>query len=178
MNLFKWCRIVSFLICFFLISNSSADLEVELETQEHHSHVQPKSTSSSSFSPSSLHSMFSVSDDETSVSSFIQSDNLSNLSNTSPNPSNQTFHSQLDARGRVNLYWKIHYPEKYLLLEVRAQLHDLLLRPFVAIGFSDYGNWTNADLCVLWLDKRRRMHFQVIFNLTSLIFNSTVFLIN
>jgi hypothetical protein len=84
----------------------------------------------------------------------------SNLSSES-NPSNQTFHSQLDARARVNLYWKIHYENRYLLLEVRARLSNGNARPFVAIGFSDYGNLTDADFCVLWIDKRKRMHFQV-----------------
>ena len=40
---------------------------------------------------------------------------------------------------------------------------------WVGIGFSNNGEPTNADLCVLWSDWKGEIKFEVIFRLESLI---------
>ena len=47
---------------------------------------------------------------------------------------------------------------------------------WVGIGFSNNGEPTNADLCVLWSDWKGEIKFEVIFRLGSLIFHAFMFL--
>ena len=46
---------------------------------------------------------------------------------------------------------------------------------WVGIGFSNNGEPTNADLCVLWSDWKGEIKFEVIFRLGSLILLNVCF---
>lgn len=69
------------------------------------------------------------------------------------------FQSPLDTSDRFRLFWNVDYDSKTVTFEVRAKLR----RPgqWFAIGFSDYGQVPDSDLCILWLDFDSKTHFQV-----------------
>ncbi|XP_042895000.1 dopamine beta-hydroxylase [Parasteatoda tepidariorum] len=67
------------------------------------------------------------------------------------------FETPLDQDGKLYLYWIVDYDEETVTFEVRARAsnHD-----WIGIGFSDRGEITNADLCILWTSKKRKNRFQ------------------
>lgn len=68
------------------------------------------------------------------------------------------FEVNLDPDDKLHLYWTVDYEEETVTFElrVRSSEHD-----WVGVGFSDRGEIKNADLCVLWTDKKRKNKFQV-----------------
>ncbi|CAG2177798.1 unnamed protein product, partial [Oppiella nova] len=72
--------------------------------------------------------------------------------------SNVTFQTQLDVDDQYRLFWTVDYETQAATLEVRA----VLQRPYdwFAVGFSNYGEIVDADMCVLWTDRRHKIHFQ------------------
>lgn len=60
---------------------------------------------------------------------------------------------------QLHLSWIPEYKRRQLLLQV--QFHQRTKFDWFAIGFSDYGNITKADLCILWPDHKGQFHFEV-----------------
>jgi hypothetical protein len=69
------------------------------------------------------------------------------------------FELPLDPGAEYRLFWSLDYPSSL----VRFELHipKLLYTSWFAIGFSDYGQFTDADFCILWADPAHRVHFLV-----------------
>jgi hypothetical protein len=88
------------------------------------------------------------------------------------NANNFIFQVPLDSNNRFRLFWTIDYESEFVTLEVRSTLENK--NDWFAIGFSDYGQITNADLCILWFDKKNRIHFQVIIKINSTIIYSII----
>lgn len=70
-----------------------------------------------------------------------------------------TFTIPLDAEGLLTLYWQLDYNAQSVSLEVHSHLP---LSAWLALGFSDYGDITHADLCFFWTDWRSKSHLQVL----------------
>lgn len=71
-----------------------------------------------------------------------------------------TYEINLDFQDRYHLFWTIDYDSETILFELKLKLTTNFDWWF-AFGFSDYGLMSNADLCMIWFDKRRFLHFQV-----------------
>ena len=69
------------------------------------------------------------------------------------------FQIGLDPQNLYRLFWTVDYQSESLTLEVRTVLNNEY--DWFAIGFSDYGELFGADLCILWADRKRKLHFQV-----------------
>ena len=69
------------------------------------------------------------------------------------------FQLPLDSEDKYRIFWTLDYKTETATIEVRANLDKET--DWFAIGFSDYGNVSNADLCVLWFDWRLKSHFDV-----------------
>ncbi|GIX69823.1 dopamine beta-hydroxylase [Caerostris darwini] len=67
------------------------------------------------------------------------------------------FETVLDPNDKLHLYWTVDYDEQTVTFELRARVPD---HDWIGIGFSDRGEITNADLCILWTDKKRKNRFQ------------------
>ena len=69
------------------------------------------------------------------------------------------YHVPLDSQSSFS--WTLDYPQS----KVQVEVHVPILRDeWFAIGFSDYGDLSGADLCVMWQDWRGKFHFQVIYS--------------
>ena len=68
---------------------------------------------------------------------------------------------QLDSLGNFHLYWQVDHSAKVVTFELKLQLHP---SSWFAFGFSDRGNLTGADLCILWVDRKGNHHFEVNFD--------------
>uniref|UniRef100_T1IHN6 DOMON domain-containing protein n=1 Tax=Strigamia maritima TaxID=126957 RepID=T1IHN6_STRMM len=66
------------------------------------------------------------------------------------------FHVPLDHGGKLELFWDVYYDTDTVVMEIHSQM-----RPddWLAVGFSDYGEIENADLCVFWVDRKGKSHF-------------------
>ena len=69
------------------------------------------------------------------------------------------FQIQLDSKNISRLFWTIDYQEEFVTLELRVSRDGQY--DWFAIGFSDYGEINQADLCVIWFDNKNKVHFQV-----------------
>lgn len=67
------------------------------------------------------------------------------------------FQQPLDGKNKHRIFWSLDYDTQTATIEVRANLNRT--RDWFAIGFSDYGNITEANLCVLWFDLTGKTHF-------------------
>ena len=65
----------------------------------------------------------------------------------------------LDAESNFQLYWTPIFRDKYV--EFRVDLRNISPQSWFAIGFSDDGQWRNANLCVAWEDWKGVFHVQV-----------------
>ena len=88
--------------------------------------------------------------------------NFNGIDGIEPNKNESTvnaFQIGLDSQNLYRLFWTIDYQTESLTLEVKTVLKDNY--DWFAIGFSDYGETSGADLCILWFDRKRKLHFQV-----------------
>lgn len=65
------------------------------------------------------------------------------------------FELVLDPQSRFRLYWTVDYEAKSLTAELKLELPR---DDWFALGFSDRGNVTLADVCVLWADVHGNPH--------------------
>lgn len=87
------------------------------------------------------------------------SSSASSSSSSSPAQKPIFFQLPLDPADKYRIFWTLDYKTETATIEVRASLqHE---SDWFAIGFSDYGNVSNADLCVLWFDLSLKSHFDV-----------------
>ena len=74
-------------------------------------------------------------------------------------PNRTTYQISLDPSDKYRLFWNVDYSTKSVLFELRLiQQHKLI---WFAFGFSNKDSIANADLCLLWYDKQRKIHFKV-----------------
>lgn len=69
------------------------------------------------------------------------------------------FQISLDSENKYKLFWTLDYDAEVVNFEVRAKV--LTRNDWFAIGFSDYGDVQDADLCVVWFDRTNKYHFDV-----------------
>jgi hypothetical protein len=71
---------------------------------------------------------------------------------------------QLDATIGITLFWHANFDNQSVELDVEFGSNNDEKDDFrwLAIGFSDYGELSEADLCFMWFDKEEKVHFQVI----------------
>lgn len=72
-----------------------------------------------------------------------------------------TFQINLDSEDLYRLFWNVDKSDETVLLEIRMKQSIGSPLDWFAIGFSDYGQIERADLCLLWFDKRGKLHFEV-----------------
>ena len=70
------------------------------------------------------------------------------------------FSINLDKDGLLTLFWTVNAEQRHILFELKLSLPNQVNAPFLAFGFSAYGAFENADLCVLWKDANDKFHFQ------------------
>lgn len=63
---------------------------------------------------------------------------------------NRVYTAPLDDTGRTAVYWTIDYAVR----SVKFEVHFAGSKPldWLALGFSDRGNHTGADFCLMWVD--------------------------
>ncbi|OQV12655.1 Dopamine beta-hydroxylase [Hypsibius exemplaris] len=69
------------------------------------------------------------------------------------------FHVDVEKRQRLTLSWD--YDPDNVYFEVRAKVSP---RAWLAVGFSDYGEYSNGDFCVFWTDSWGRRHFTDVYS--------------
>lgn len=79
----------------------------------------------------------------------------------------RTFNLNLDANNQYHFSWTVDYDDESLLIEVRYLAQGTF--DWFAIGFSSYGQFTDADLCLFWYDTHRRTHLNVSMILITLL---------
>ncbi|RWS14424.1 Dopamine beta-hydroxylase-like protein, partial [Dinothrombium tinctorium] len=73
-------------------------------------------------------------------------------------PANLTFfQTPLDPDDTIHMFWSVDYKAELLTMELRIARNEPKF--WFAIGFSPYGEFTNADLCILWTDTSKKVHF-------------------
>ena len=71
-----------------------------------------------------------------------------------------TYSIALDPTSNLRLDWTLDYDED--CVDVQVVVGQLQQRSWLAVGFSDRGDWHSADLCVAWKDWKGFWHVQVI----------------
>nr|XP_027199073.1 dopamine beta-hydroxylase-like [Dermatophagoides pteronyssinus] len=77
---------------------------------------------------------------------------------TKSNSSISTYQINLDIDDHFHLFWSPDYLDETILFELKLKLKTNY--DWFAFGFSDHGSIANADLCLIWTDKRRRLHLE------------------
>ncbi|KAI1289348.1 Dopamine beta-hydroxylase [Halotydeus destructor] len=72
-------------------------------------------------------------------------------------PEPPIFQLPLDKDNKYRLFWTLDYKFNTVTIEIRAVLNKKT--DWFAIGFSNYGNITEADLCLIWFDRKMKPHF-------------------
>lgn len=80
---------------------------------------------------------------------------------SSSSSADPVFQIPLDAKGDMKMYWTLDYSRNRVQFEIHVPLAP---SQWFAVGFSDYGEMTNADLCVLWMDWKGGIYMQVGYN--------------
>ena len=75
------------------------------------------------------------------------------------NHSGLPFSVEIEKQQRLKLSWD--YNEQEVRMEIRAKVNP---KSWIAVGFSDYGEYSNGDYCVLWTDLWGRQHFTDVFS--------------
>lgn len=85
----------------------------------------------------------------------------SNAANSTLSPMQPRLYSlTLDSDRLLTLFWTVNHEQRHVLFELKLALPNQVSAPFLAFGFSAYGEFENADLCVLWNDEKGKFHFQ------------------
>ena len=71
------------------------------------------------------------------------------------------YSTPVDTDGVFWLHWDVDYVTSTVHFRLRA--HLAASYGWFGLGFSDYGEITNADLAVFWTDEDGWHHFQVIY---------------
>ncbi|KAL7645712.1 UNVERIFIED_CONTAM: hypothetical protein RMT77_002589 [Armadillidium vulgare] len=64
----------------------------------------------------------------------------------------------LDINDTLHLYWQIDYETESVRIEIHSRAFSP--HPWVAVGFSDRGEFPGSDMCVFWVDWKKKIHFQ------------------
>lgn len=88
---------------------------------------------------------------------------------TKSNSSISTYQINLDIDDHFHLFWSPDYLDETILFELKLKLKTNY--DWFAFGFSDHGSIANADLCLIWTDKRRRLHLEVNFCVNCVLIN-------
>ena len=67
----------------------------------------------------------------------------------------------LDPMSNLRLDWTVDYDQDCVCMQLLAK--NLQPQSWLAVGFSDRGDWSSADLCVAWEDWKGFLHVQVLF---------------
>ena len=62
---------------------------------------------------------------------------------------------------KQRLVFSWNYNEDYIAVEIQAKINP---KSWIALGFSDYGEFTHADFCVFWTDLWGREHLTDVFS--------------
>lgn len=76
----------------------------------------------------------------------------------------------LDPMSNLRLDWTVDHHQEHINVQLLAE--DLPPQSWLAVGFSDRGDWSSAHLCVAWEDWKGFFHVQVISIFRSEIFSS------
>lgn len=82
----------------------------------------------------------------------------------------------MDSSGSLHLLWAVRQQHLiYFEVTPPSEYPD----SWIAVGFSDRGDLTNADYCFMWTDYNGKLRIQVSLNITSLVFfhNNIFFII-
>ncbi|KAH7642017.1 dopamine beta-hydroxylase-like protein [Dermatophagoides farinae] len=74
------------------------------------------------------------------------------------NSSTSTYQINLDIDDHYHLFWSPDYSDETILFELKLKLQTNY--DWFAFGFSDHGSIVDADLCLIWSDKRRKLHLE------------------
>ena len=74
-------------------------------------------------------------------------------------PTEEYSQIELDATIGITLFWHVNFDNQSVELNLEFGSDNL---SWLAIGFSDYGELSEADLCFMWFDKEDKVNFQVI----------------
>ncbi|KAB7506902.1 Dopamine beta-hydroxylase, partial [Armadillidium nasatum] len=64
----------------------------------------------------------------------------------------------LDINDTLHLYWQVDYETESVRIEIHSRAFSP--HPWVAVGFSDRGEFPGSDMCVFWVDWKKKIHFQ------------------
>ena len=64
----------------------------------------------------------------------------------------------LDPTHDINFYWDVDYREDLVHVKIVSRVPET---SWFGVGFSDYGETTNADFVVFWTNNQGTHHFQV-----------------
>jgi hypothetical protein len=67
----------------------------------------------------------------------------------------------LDHEGSVSLFWIPDFDHEKVDFELHMKMDKTLNSPWIAVGFSDYGNMFPADFCIFWTDWKGETHLTV-----------------
>lgn len=71
--------------------------------------------------------------------------------------------SVLDTNGDMSLKWTVNYSLRQIKFQLMISDKTPMFN-WIAIGFSDYGEYSDADACLLWTDYKGKEHFEVLYN--------------
>lgn len=86
--------------------------------------------------------------------------NDSSVDNGTSTSQPATFQIGLDPENQFRVFWSVDEADESVLFELRIVQRQL---NWFAFGFSSYGQIAEADLCLLWFDKRGKLWFDVSF---------------
>ena len=74
------------------------------------------------------------------------------------------FQIELNDTIGLTLFWHTDFDSQLVKFHVQFENKNIEKYDFrwFAIGFSDYGELNQADLCFMWQDEQEKEHFQVI----------------
>ncbi len=106
---------------------------------------------------------FAVKDSTGEPPNFSDSSVDNSTSSTAPS----TFQISLDPENKFRVFWSVDQADESVVFELRIAQQQL---NWFAFGFSAYGSIAEADLCLLWFDKRGKLWFDVSKEILKLVF--------
>ena len=102
---------------------------------------------------------FAVKDSSTGEPPNFSDSSVDNsTSSPSSNSAPATFQISLDPENKFRVFWSVDQADESVVFELRIAQQQL---NWFAFGFSAYGSVAEADLCLLWFDKRGKLWFDV-----------------